>query len=258
MNAAERVVRKCERVVYRGYASKPDMLITNSEPVASRIHRYWGQSRHRTTVIYPPVSCDEYGPDMAETGDYYLSLSRLGLHKGVPEIAEAFHDVDGELRIAGDGEKRDQVETAAAGHENIDVLGYVSEQRKRELLAGAKALIVNSVNEDFGINAAEALASGTPIIGVREGMTQYLARDGVTGITFERGSLPSAIERFEREGVALSEPEIAACADQFGADRFGAEMRQAVKAARERSSVEPAFSPPGETEDEVVEVDLGD
>jgi len=122
------------------------------------------------------------------------------------------------------------------------VLGRGSEERKRELLSSARALIMPADAEDFGIVPIEALASGTPVVGVREGMTQYQIQEGMTGYTFEWNSVSSLIEavsRLERDGVDLSPTEIAEWATRFGRERFREQMRAVVAEAEDRASVEP-------------------
>ena len=53
---------------------------------------------------------------------------------------------------------------------NVTYLGYVMDEAKAALLAGAKALFFpTQVAEPFGLVAAEALMSGTPVIGSRNG-----------------------------------------------------------------------------------------
>lgn len=235
-HVAERVVRKAERVLYGRYARKPDLLVANSEPVARRIRRYWGIDSARIRVAYPPVEVSRYDPALAPTADYYLSLCRLDWHKGLDGIVEAFTDTDRRLLIAGDGREREALKQQAAGHDNIDLLGYVDEQRKRELLAGARAFLNNAYAEDFGLTTVEALASGTPVIGVAEGMTEHLVGEG-RGVTYDRGRLREAVERFEAASMA-DEREIAAFAERFGAGRFGAAMEAILEEARERRRVD--------------------
>jgi len=236
---AEQLVRKAERVLYSQYATKPDLLVANSEPVAQRIQRYWGVDEQDIRVVYPPVPVDNYGPHHAETGDYYLSLCRLDSHKGLGQLVRAFNtlDDDYQLKIAGTGQEEARLKELAG--DSVEFLGYVPEPEKAELIAGAKAFCVNSRAEDFGITTVEALASGTPVIGVAEGMTQHLVLDEKSGITYPRQGthLREAVQRFQREGVEWSEQRIAAFADRFRPDRFHGEMQRAVGEARERAHV---------------------
>jgi glycosyltransferase involved in cell wall biosynthesis len=122
------------------------------------------------------------------------------------------------------------------------MLGWVEGQRKAELLSGARAMISCCRNEDFGMAVVEAIASGTPVITVDEGMPAYTVADGERGITYERGRLWHAIERYETHGVSWSETELAEWAKaNFGVDRFVADMQNAIELARERTRVRPQF-----------------
>jgi glycosyltransferase involved in cell wall biosynthesis len=120
---------------------------------------------------------------------------------------------------------------------NVDVRGYVEEAEKRRLLRDAKALVFLAENEDFGMVPVEAMAAGTPVIGVEEGFTAEQIRDGVNGYFTDRkpSEVQAAIWWFEDEGVEWSGAQLHAFAQQFGRKRFDWEMRAAVDAARERN-----------------------
>lgn len=237
-------------------ASKPDLIVANSEPVKQRINRYWGVPMQDITVVYPPVPVEDYSRETAATEDYYLSLSRLDWHKQIGDMIRAFNGSGKRLIVAGDGSERESLERIAG--DNIEFAGYVSEQRKRELLAGATAVVNNAYAEDFGITTVEPLASGTPVIGVREGMTQFLAVDGKAGITYERGHLRAALERFEREGVEWSPAKIERFARRFNVEAFHEGMREVVDMAERRSQLEfePDWHRDLESEHEATDEDL--
>lgn len=185
----------------------------------------------------------EYSPDARETGGYYLYLGRLADHKHVEDVVEEFNRRDNTiLKIAGKGPERDRLERMAG--ENIHFEGYVSEDEKRRLYSGARALIYPAANEDFGMVPVEAMASGTPVIGVREGFTQYQIQDGLNGYTYPRGApgLYKAIQAFERDGVEWTGGRIAEFASRFSVEQFRAGMREAVQDARERATVSPDWA----------------
>lgn len=242
----EYLQRWVERQMYGRYAHKPTYLVANSEPVAERIRTYWGVPDDKIRVVYPPVPTHEFSSDAAPTEDYYVTVSRLDWHKNIDEIVRAFNGLDNRYRlvIAGDGAERDELEALAG--DNVDLVGYVSEERKQELLAGAKGFVFAAQAEDFGISPVEALASGTPVVTVAEGFPQYVVRDGLNGYTYDRergvGDLRHAIRRMDKHGVDWSSEQIERFADQFGADRFRAEMRAVVDEARERKHLVPEVS----------------
>ena len=230
------------RVAFDHNTHKPDLFLANSEQVKRRIIRYWGVPEEKIEIVYPPVDTHEYSPSDAETGSYYLTLSRLDWHKNVDEIVEAFNELDDvTLVVAGDGPERSKLEEMAS--DNVEFRGYVSEDEKKELLAGAKAFVFNGRDEDFGISPVEALAAGTPLVGVEEGMTQYQVINGKNGYTFKRdetgSTIQDAVRRFESNGVDWDNSEIATFANRFSVQAFHDRMHDAVKRAVENADVTP-------------------
>jgi len=229
------------RVAYDHNTHRPDLFVVNSELVQRRLVRYWGVSEEDIRVVYPPVETDSYSPEDADTGDYYVTLSRLDWHKDIDGIVRAFDDLDEQLVVAGDGPERNALEAMAG--ENVTFEGFVSEGRKRELLAGAKAFVFNGRDEDFGIAPVEALAAGTPLLGVEEGMTQYQIVPGKNGYRHDRSDGPDGIrdsvQRFETESVSWSSREIASFAERFSVSAFHEGMQSTVKDAVKRSRTIP-------------------
>ena len=65
---------------------------------------------------------------------------------------------------------------------NVKLLGSITEEELIELYANCKGLITTAIDEDFGMTPIEAMASGKPIIAVKEGGYLESVIDGVTGI----------------------------------------------------------------------------
>lgn len=241
-----RTFQQFMRRMYEGNTRRPDLWVANSDLVARRINLYWNIPDDQIRVVYPPVPTTEFSSDMRPTGDYYLYLGRLAGHKKVSDVVEAFdYHKDTVLKIAGTGPEERSLKAKAG--ENVRFLGYVSEQRKKELLSGAKALLYPCQNEDFGMVPIEALASGTPVLGVNEGFTQYQVRDGKNGILWDRSipNLDNTIRSFEKEGVEWSESDIEAfAARNFGVRRFTQQMQNAVVEAREQTQIDPEWVEP--------------
>ena len=64
----------------------------------------------------------------------------------------------------------------------VEYIGPVDDGQKSELLSSAAALLMPILwEEPFGIVMAEALACGTPVIGLRRGAVPEVVEEGVTG-----------------------------------------------------------------------------
>ena len=237
MSAPRLLFNAGKRTLFQHNTARPDRWIANSDRVARRIERYHHVSSDRIETVYPPVNVADYAPEAAPTEEFYLHLGRLVDHKRVGDAVEAFRDLDATLKIAGEGPARDRLESAAP--DNVEFLGFVDEARKRELLAGARAHIYPPKNEDFGMVPIESMASGTPVLGVAEGFTEFQIRDGVNGLLFEPGPVGcyQAVRRFERDGVAWGPDRIATFAKQFGERQFRSGMATAIESATAGSEI---------------------
>ncbi|WP_227354336.1 glycosyltransferase [Haladaptatus salinisoli] len=237
-----RTATHIQRALYFPRTQFPDLHIANSDRVARRIDQNWNIPDDQLRIVYPPIPTREYSPTDAPTQDYYVTVSRLDGPKRIEEIVQAFNRSGHELRIAGKGPEKDRLERIA--EENIHFEGFVTETRKRELLAGAKGFVFAALNEDFGMSPIEAMAAGTPVLGVNEGFTKYQILDGENGYTFERGvgHLQECIDHFEAEGVEWSDTEIAQFADdRFSVHQFRRGMHEAVKEAQDRTGIVPPW-----------------
>ena len=113
--------------------------------------------------------------------DYILFVGRLVATKGVPYILRAMKDVDSRLVICGDGPSRASLErmTVKLGIENrVTFEGRVSEERKADLFAGCKMLVMPSLFESLGLAAAEAMSYGKPVIASTSGGLPGVVGDG--------------------------------------------------------------------------------
>lgn len=118
------------------------------------------------------------GPPAAPPeGPYVLALGRLHPKKNLPLLVDAFAracaapGVPGSARlvIAGDGPPEFVAELERRAAERgirprVEFVGWVGGERKRALLAGARAVAMLSSQENFGISAVEALALGVPLV----------------------------------------------------------------------------------------------
>lgn len=110
--------------------------------------------------------------------DDLLYFGRLDVvHKGLDVLLEAFARLRRErpglrLRMAGRGKDAERVReiTASLGvADAVEMLGAVSDDERRRLLATARVQLMPSRFEGFGMAAAEAMAAGVPLVAAAAG-----------------------------------------------------------------------------------------
>lgn len=101
-----------------------------------------------------------------------LYLGRVAEHKNLPLVLSSYESLlskgyGGRLRIAGGGPAlsslRHTVEASAVA-DKVDLMGFVSEEQKIDLLATSDVLLLASRREGFPRAIAEAMASGLPTV----------------------------------------------------------------------------------------------
>lgn len=213
------------RAVDRRAARGVDHFIAISDFVRERIGRAYGRDAE---VIHPPVQRREVAPRRgAERGDFVLSLGRLVPYKRVDLAIEGAIRTGMRLVIAGDGPERGRLEALAAGHDNVEFRGEVSEREAGELLEGCRAFVF-CAEEDYGIAPIEANAHGAPVVGFARGGLLETMIAGETAELFDR-----------QEGAAVAAALSRALAREWddatlrrNADRFGpAHYRERVAAS---------------------------
>jgi len=105
----------------------------------------------------------------------FLYVGRLGARKGLSLALKSFSLVDDpetEFLIAGTGRHREQLEALADDLGIVDrvhFLGYVPNEELPVLYSSADVFVLPSRYEGFGLVVLEAMACGTPVIGVEAG-----------------------------------------------------------------------------------------
>jgi len=163
--------------------------------------------------IYHGVDGRAFRPVDQPTGDYFAYLGRVvetkGVHLAIAAVKEynrAHPGAPMKLKIAGKhyaGHGKDlywQNRIMPELGSEIEYVGFIRvEEQKRQFLANARALIMPSTfDEPFGLVMAEALACGTPVVGLNSGSIPEVVRDGETGFVVKNaGGLTVALREVE-------------------------------------------------------------
>ncbi|HLB67251.1 MAG TPA: glycosyltransferase [Thermoplasmata archaeon] len=209
-----------------------DQIVAISANVQGRIRRYWGRD---SVIVHPPVPTARYR--FEEVGDFWLQVSRLSHEKGLDLAMEIFRRLPGErLLIVGGtprGTDRTEFIRALRPPDNVEFHDTVPESELGNLYARCRGVISTSVDEDFGMTAVEANASGKVVLAPKRGGYQESQVDGVTGFL-----LPSDARAFADRIASLAPADLegraGACREQarrFDVGVFVARMRARIEAA---------------------------
>ncbi|HEY4662923.1 MAG TPA: glycosyltransferase [Candidatus Humimicrobiaceae bacterium] len=203
-------------------ASRVDYFISNSNNVRKRILKYY---RRDSEVIYPPVDVEGMIFEDKKQ-DYYLIVSQLVSYKRIDLAVKAFNELKKELIIIGEGPEFKKLKRMADS--NIKFLGWQDGEILKQYYSNAKAFIFPG-EEDFGITAVEAQASGTPVIGFGRGGLLETVSEGETGIFFykqEYKDLIDAVIAFESCSGKFDNHKIRENALRFSRTRFENDLKK--------------------------------
>jgi len=222
---AERVLRllaRRMRAADRRASRLPDVYVANSTAVQERIRRFYGRE---STVVHPPVDTAAITLG-SERRSGFLWVHRLVPYKQPLLVAEAFRGLDTRLTMVGVGPL--EAELRASLPDNVELRGWVERDELIGLYQGAEGFI-HIGEEDFGISMVEALAAGTPVIGLARGGATDIVRDGIDGMLIEDTDIASVrraiaeLRARDWDRQALSDR-----AGDFSTERFVERMRAVV------------------------------
>ncbi len=219
-------------------AARVDEFIANSRNVQRRI---WKTYRRGSRVVYPPVRVEDFAWRLPE--DYYLVVSELVAYKRIADAVRCFSRTGRRLRIVGDGPEYRTLKREAGG--NIEFCGRVPWEQLRELYGRCRALLMPG-EEDFGITAVEALASGKAVIALGRGGVLESVPPAEGCVLYEspgEESLEEAVGRFEQAETAVRPARLQAWSARFSEARFRQEMSRLLGLESETAAVpEPALA----------------
>jgi len=168
-------------------SARVDRLIANSRLVAWRIKHYWNR---QAEVIPPPVATEYFTPG-GERGNGLLTVAALVPYKRVEVAIEVAKRLGRPLEIVGTGPRMAQLRRLAGP--DVRFLGWLDRDELRVAYQRAAAVLVPNV-EDFGMVTVEALACGTPVVGLSASGTADVVRSGIEGELAEESGLEPLVD----------------------------------------------------------------
>ncbi len=158
-------------------------IIVPSKSAHDDLHREYGVPEEKIEII-PHAAGEEFSPSRAAgdsaflsrhglaAGNYFLSVASLFPHKNLPLLLRAYAKArEGRenfplLAWAGPGDPKVFLEWSkkAGVEKSARALGWTGTKTMPALYRGARAVLLSSAFEGFGLAALEALACGTPLL----------------------------------------------------------------------------------------------
>src|SRR5262249_50844221 len=131
-----------------------------------------------------------------------VCVGRLNEQKGQLLLVEAARRLaalgtDFELILAGDGELRAEINSLVARHclqSKIRIIGRISNERVRDEILAARALVLPSFAEGLPVVLMEAMALGRPVISTFVGGIPELVLPGEHGWLVPAGDVEALVE----------------------------------------------------------------
>jgi glycosyltransferase involved in cell wall biosynthesis len=177
----------------RAAAARVDSFAVTSHLIQGRVREFYGRA---ATVLHPPVDSHRFRTDL-DRGEHYLVVGRLARYRRFDEAVIAATALGRPLVVVGSGPDEGRLRGLAGP--SVSFRGRVGDEELADLYGRARALVVPG-EEDWGLAALEANASGTPVIAAGIGGSLETVVDGVSGVLYSPGApgaLEGAIARFE-------------------------------------------------------------
>ena len=183
------LTRRYLELTTRHSARRATLVLADSHATAADLQRFYRIAPEKLRVVYPGVTPLAIGELAALRRKYnlpqryFLFLGTLQPRKNLPLIVAAWQrwraanpqDEAGLVLAGGRGWLFDARDFAQQG--GLHLPGYVADEDRGALYAGALALLFPSLHEGFGFPVLEAMHCGTPVITSRTSSLPELAGD---------------------------------------------------------------------------------
>jgi glycosyltransferase involved in cell wall biosynthesis len=180
-----RAVRKAARVLTVSERTRRDLVELYGVPVERIV-----VTPNAVDPVFSPAP-EDMPSDTVSQGGYALAVGAIQRRKNQLAAVEAARRAG--LRLVVAGPRKDAKLAAQLERQGAEVTGYVDAERLADLYRRAACLVQPSRYEGFGLPVLEAMASGTPVVAVREPALEEVAGDAAVFV--DEADLAAGIER---------------------------------------------------------------
>ncbi len=160
----------------RAMVHRSDRVVAESRDIADRTRMIYDAPEVDRIPLalhpfpYTKISRRELNPDFSDDSILLITVGRLVSRKRVDDLIDAVAHIDDErvrLIVVGDGPMRGELEAQARDRgveDRVSFAGFVSEERKWQLLAASDVYVSATSHEGFGISFLEAMEAGLPVV----------------------------------------------------------------------------------------------
>ena len=176
------------RLLFRRRAGRGDLLITPSHHAQERLAHHLGVPPSRLHVLpHGADHLDDVDADGAalarlelEPGCYWLCVASRNPNKNLTRLIRAHARAGGGLPLVLVGAPDPSVFSAGAAAvagAGVRLLPATRDAELKSLMQGARALLLPSIVEGFGLPALEAMREGCPVLAARSGALPEVCGD---------------------------------------------------------------------------------
>ncbi len=196
----------------RNLLKRPEVVIAPSKPIKDELLQH-GVRMKACEVVPTGVDCARFHPDRYDKGflgrfglegkTVLLHVGRLSMEKRLDIALRAIAELAPRepglcLLVVGRGPASEHYRTMARDlgiSDRIVFAGFLPDEDLPKAYASVDALLIASTFETQGLVVLEALASGTPVAGMRCRAIPEFITEGKNGCLFDEDSCTEAIQR---------------------------------------------------------------
>jgi len=233
----------------RNMLKRPEVVIAPSAPVKQELEEN-GVVMKACEVVPTGVDCKRFTPENYDKKflerfgfggkRVMLHVGRLSMEKRLEIVLEAMAQLSAkvpDLRLlvvgAGPAMESYKKEVSKLGlSDRVVFTGFLPDEELPVAYASCEALVISSTFETQGLVVLEALASGTPVVGIRYRAIPEFVHEGKNGCLFESDSCAEAIMRCLDRGDSMMMSAVSS-AREYSIDACTAKLERTYGLAAE-------------------------